>query len=114
VIVNKASAAEGSGQLSSLFVIGEESVLESLSDYHGDILHLCQWAVYEILIVGEAPTMPNSSPSKLTLWMEYSLAVLDKQGFCKVGQMGANRVMTSKNGADFSSLCDAGACAGVT
>jgi hypothetical protein len=31
-----------------------------------------------MLIVGEAPTMPNSSPSKLTLWMEYSLADLDK------------------------------------
>jgi hypothetical protein len=28
--------------------------------------------------MGEAPTMPNSSPSKLALWMEYSLADLDK------------------------------------
>ena len=27
--------------------------------------------------MGEAPTMPNSSPSKLTLWMEYSSADLD-------------------------------------
>jgi hypothetical protein len=31
-----------------------------------------------VLIVGEAPTMRNSSPSKLTLWMEYSFADLDK------------------------------------
>src|SRR5215467_4058201 len=29
------------------------------------------------LIVSEAPTMPNSLPSKLTLWMEYSSADLD-------------------------------------
>jgi hypothetical protein len=29
--------------------------------------------------VGETPTMPNSSPSKLTLWMEYSSADLDKE-----------------------------------
>jgi hypothetical protein len=35
--------------------------------------------MYERLIVGEAPTMPNSSPSKLALWMEYSLADLDKE-----------------------------------
>jgi len=28
--------------------------------------------------MGEAPTMPNSSPSKLALWMKYSLADLDK------------------------------------
>jgi hypothetical protein len=28
--------------------------------------------------VGEAPAMPNSSPSKLALWMEYSSADLDK------------------------------------
>ena len=34
--------------------------------------------MYEIIIVGEAPTMPNSSPSKLALWMEYSMADLDK------------------------------------
>ncbi|HEV2664593.1 MAG TPA: hypothetical protein VG324_06770 [Blastocatellia bacterium] len=30
------------------------------------------------LIAGEAPAMPNSSPSKLALWMEYSLANFDK------------------------------------
>jgi hypothetical protein len=29
--------------------------------------------------VGEAPTMRNSSPSKLALWMEYSFAGLDKE-----------------------------------
>jgi hypothetical protein len=39
VIVNKASAAEGSGQLSSLLIRGEESIHEGLLDYHGDILH---------------------------------------------------------------------------
>ena len=29
-----------------------------------------------MLIVGEAPTMRNSFPSKLALWMEYSFADL--------------------------------------
>src|SRR5215813_12684163 len=38
LIVNKASAAEGSGKLRSLRVSGEESVFESLLDYHGEIL----------------------------------------------------------------------------
>jgi hypothetical protein len=32
-----------------------------------------------MLIVGETHTMRNSSPSKLTLWMEYSFADLDKR-----------------------------------
>src|SRR5882672_12128536 len=39
LIVNKASAAEGSGKLSGLRIRGEESILESLLDDHGDILH---------------------------------------------------------------------------
>ena len=39
LVVNKASAAEGSGQLHGLIISGEESVLESLLDYHRNILH---------------------------------------------------------------------------
>ena len=39
VIVNKSSATEGSGKLLRLFIIREESVFESLLDYHADILH---------------------------------------------------------------------------
>jgi len=38
LIVNKARAAEGSGKLRSLRVSGEESIFESLLDYHGEIL----------------------------------------------------------------------------
>jgi hypothetical protein len=37
---------------------------------------LCQ--LWHELIAGETPTMRNSSPSKLALWMEYSFADLDK------------------------------------
>jgi hypothetical protein len=36
---------------------------------------LCQ--LWHELIAGETPTMRNSSPSKLALWMEYSFADLD-------------------------------------
>ena len=39
LIVNKASAAEGSGQLSSLLIRREEPVFEGLLSYHGNILH---------------------------------------------------------------------------
>src|SRR5262249_35242472 len=39
LIVNKASATEGSGKLCSLRVRGEESIHEALLDNHGDILH---------------------------------------------------------------------------
>ena len=39
LIVNKASATEGSGQLRGLLIRGEESVFESLLDYHEGILH---------------------------------------------------------------------------
>ena len=38
LIVNKASAAEGSPNLLSLRIRGEESIFEGLLDYHGDIL----------------------------------------------------------------------------
>ena len=39
LIVNIASAAEGSGKLSSLLISREEPVFKILLDYHGDILH---------------------------------------------------------------------------
>ena len=38
LIVNIASATEGSGKLRGLGVRGEESIFESLLDYHGEIL----------------------------------------------------------------------------
>src|SRR5262249_25657374 len=40
LIVNIPSAAEGSGQLLGLIISGEESVLESLFDYHANIIYI--------------------------------------------------------------------------
>jgi len=48
--------------------------------------------MYERLIVGRAPTMPNSSPSKLALWMEYSLADLDNDPNLQVYKTNFERI----------------------
>ena len=64
LIVYKASATEGSGQLLGLFIRGEELVFESLLNYHAYIFYIRCMRFLAMLIAGEAPAMPNSSPSK--------------------------------------------------
>jgi hypothetical protein len=51
-------------QLRRLFIGWKESVLECLLRYHQTILHPISASCNHLLIVGEAPTIRNSSPSK--------------------------------------------------
>jgi hypothetical protein len=54
-------------QLRGLFIGRKETVFECLLRYHRTILHLIRTSCNHLLIVGEAPTMRNSSPSKLSV-----------------------------------------------
>ncbi len=79
LIVNIASAAEGSGKLSRLLISREKSVFESLLNYHRGILtnlsrlcnHYQSWAL--------RPRCQLHLHPSLRLWMEYSLADLDNR-----------------------------------
>jgi len=74
-----ASAAEGSGQLHGLIISGEESVLESLLDYHRNILHPIDGRSNHYYSWAKRPRCQIHLHPSLRLWMEYSLADLDKE-----------------------------------
>jgi hypothetical protein len=63
-VVDIASATKGLRQLRRLLVGRKESVHECLKRYHRTILQSLSVSCNQLLIVCEAPTMRNSSPSK--------------------------------------------------